>query len=123
MYKKEKKTVEKVTEEIINIGVNDREITLFEGQYEVKNGMAYNSYVILDEQVVVMDTVDPRATQEWLQNLEEAVGTRAVDYLVIQHMDRYGAGPRRQYYAANTALPSDENCWKCKDISDASTVF
>lgn len=87
MYKKEKKTVEKVTEEIINIGVNDREITLFEGQYEVKNGMAYNSYVILDEQVVVMDTVDPRATQEWLQNLEEAVGARAVDYLVIQHME------------------------------------
>ncbi len=74
--------MEKVTEEIINIGVNDREITLFEGQYEVKNGMAYNSYVILDEQVVVMDTVDPRATQEWLQNLEEAV-----DYLVIQHME------------------------------------
>ena len=87
MYKKEKRTVEKVTEEIINIGVNDREITLFEGQYEVKNGMAYNSYVILDEQVVVMDTVDPRATQEWLQNLEEAVGARAVDYLVIQHME------------------------------------
>ena len=79
--------MEKVTEEIINIGVNDREITLFEGQYEVKNGMAYNSYVILDEQVVVMDTVDPRATQEWLQNLEEAVGARAVDYLVIQHME------------------------------------
>lgn len=79
--------MEKVTEEIINIGVNDREITLFEGQYEVKNGMAYNSYVILDKQVVVMDTVDPRATQEWLQNLEEAVGTRAVDYLVIQHME------------------------------------
>ena len=79
--------MEKVTEDIINIGVNDRELTLFEGQYEVKNGMAYNSYVILDEQVVVMDTVDPRATQEWLQNLEEAVGTRAVDYLVIQHME------------------------------------
>lgn len=79
--------MEKITEEIVNIGVNDRDITLFEGQYEVKKGMAYNSYVILDEQVVVMDTVDPRATQEWLQNLEEAVGTRAVDYLVIQHME------------------------------------
>ncbi len=84
---KEIKTVEKITEDIINIGVNDRTITLFEGQYEVKNGMAYNSYVILDEQVVVMDTVDPRATQEWLKNLEEAVGTRKVDYLVIQHME------------------------------------
>ncbi len=79
--------MEKVTEDIINIGVNDRTITLFEGQYEVKNGMAYNSYVILDEQVVVMDTVDPRAIQEWLKNLDEAVGTRRVDYLVIQHME------------------------------------
>ena len=79
--------MEKVTEEIINIGVNDREITLFEGQYEVKNGMAYNSYVILDEQVVVMDTVDRRATAEWMKNLEEALGTRKVDYLVIQHME------------------------------------
>ena len=79
--------MEKVTEDIINIGVNDRELTLFEGQYEVKNGMAYNSYVILYEQVVVMDTVDPRATKEWLQNLEEAVGSRPVDYLVIQHME------------------------------------
>jgi len=79
--------VEKITEDIINIGVNDRAITLFEGQYEVENGMSYNSYIILDEQVVVMDTVDPRATQEWLKNLEEAVGTRTVDYLVIQHME------------------------------------
>lgn len=79
--------MEKVTEDIINIGVNDTTLTLFEGQYEVKNGMAYNSYIILDEQVVVMDTVDPRATQEWLKNLEEAVGTRNVDYLVIQHME------------------------------------
>lgn len=79
--------MEKVTEDIINIGVNDRTITLFEGQYEVKNGMAYNSYIILDEQVVVMDTVDPRATQEWLKNLDEAVGTRNVNYLVIQHME------------------------------------
>ncbi len=84
---KEQKRMEKVTEDIKNIGVNDRELTLFEGQYEVKKGMAYNSYVILDEQVVVMDTVDPRATAEWLKNLEEALGTRKVDYLVIQHME------------------------------------
>ncbi|MEZ3445028.1 MAG: FprA family A-type flavoprotein [Lachnospiraceae bacterium] len=79
--------MEKVTEGIYNIGVNDREITLFEGQYEVEKGMAYNSYVILDEQVVVMDTVDPRATEEWLKNLDEALGSRKVDYLVIQHME------------------------------------
>ena len=79
--------MEKVTDGIYNIGVNDREITLFEGQYEVEKGMAYNSYVILDEQVVVMDTVDPRATEEWLKNLDEALGSRKVDYLVIQHME------------------------------------
>jgi len=79
--------VEKITEEIVNIGVNDRDITLFEGQYEVKKGMAYNSYVILDEQVVVMDTVDPHVTAEWLKNMEEALGSRKVDYLVIQHME------------------------------------
>ena len=79
--------MEKVTEDIINVGVNDREITLFEGQYKVEKGMAYNSYIILDEQVVVMDTVDPSVTAEWLNNLEKALGTRKADYLVIQHME------------------------------------
>ncbi len=77
--------MENVTKDIINIGVNDRDITLFEGQYAVEKGMAYNSYLILDEKTAVMDTVDKRATQEWLSNLDEALGTTAVDYLVIQH--------------------------------------
>ena len=79
--------MEKVTNEIFNVGVNDREITLFEGQYKLEKGMAYNSYVILDEKIAVMDTVDKRATDEWLKNLKEALGGRAVDYLVIQHME------------------------------------
>ncbi|MDE6915486.1 MAG: FprA family A-type flavoprotein [Lachnospiraceae bacterium] len=79
--------MEKVTEDILNIGVNDREITLFESQYEVNNGMAYNSYVILDEQTAVMDTVDPRAEQEWMRGLGEVLGERKVDYLIIQHME------------------------------------
>lgn len=79
--------MENVTKDIINIGVNDRDITLFEGQYAVEKGMAYNSYLILDEKTAVMDTVDKRATQEWLSNLDEALGTTAVDYLVIQHME------------------------------------
>lgn len=79
--------MENVTQDIINIGVNDRDITLFEGQYKVENGMAYNSYVILDEKIAVMDTVDPRATGEWLRNLKEALGDRKADYLVIQHME------------------------------------
>ncbi len=80
-------TMENVTKDIVNIGVNDRDITLFEGQYEVEKGMAYNSYLILDEQTAVMDTVDKRATKEWLANLDAALGARAVDYLVIQHME------------------------------------
>ena len=77
----------KGTQNIVNIGVNDREITLFEGQYALEKGMAYNSYVILDEKVAVMDTVDPRVTEEWLDNLEEALGARKADYLIIQHME------------------------------------
>lgn len=79
--------MENVTKEIINVGVNDRDITLFEGQYEVENGMAYNSYVILDEKTAVLDTVDKRVTSEWLSNLDEALGGRTVDYLVIQHIE------------------------------------
>lgn len=79
--------MENVTSSIVNIGVNDRDITLFEGQYAVANGMAYNSYLIMDEKTAVLDTVDPRATEEWLKNLGEALGGRKVDYLVIQHME------------------------------------
>lgn len=79
--------MEAVTKDIVNVGVNDRDITLFESQYEVENGMAYNSYVILDEKVAVMDTVDKRATCEWLSRLDEALNGRKVDYLVIQHME------------------------------------
>lgn len=79
--------MENVTKGIVNIGVNDRDITLFEGQYEVANGMAYNSYLIMDEKTAVLDTVDHRVTDEWLKNLDEALGGRKVDYLVIQHME------------------------------------
>lgn len=79
--------MEKVTESIINVGVNDREITLFEGQYKIRNGMAYNSYLILDEKTAVMDTVDHRVQDDWLSHLTEALNGREVDYLVIQHME------------------------------------
>lgn len=77
----------KITEDIIYIGVNDREIDLFEGQYVVPNGMCYNSYIIKDEKIAVMDTVDARFTQEWLKNIETALNGRKPDYLVIQHME------------------------------------
>ena len=73
----------KVTEDIIYVGVNDHEVDLFEGQYDVPNGMAYNSYVVLDEKVAVFDTVDAHFKDEWLANLEEAFEGRTPDYLSI----------------------------------------
>ena len=77
----------KITNDIKYVGVNDHEIDLFEGQYVVENGMAYNSYVITDEKIAVMDTVDARFTHEWLDNIENIIGSRQPDYLVIQHME------------------------------------
>ena len=77
----------KITEDIRYIGVNDREVDLFEGQYVVENGMAYNSYVITDEKIAVMDTVDARFGGEWLNNLKEVIGDKTPDYLVVQHME------------------------------------
>ena len=77
----------KITNDIRYVGVNDRQIDLFEGQYAVPNGMAYNSYVILDEKIAVMDTVDRRFTHEWLDNLEKTLGSRKPDYLIVQHME------------------------------------
>lgn len=77
----------KISDNIIYIGVNDHKIDLFEGQYAVPNGMAYNSYVILDEKIAVMDTVDANFTNEWLENLHNALNGREPDYLVIQHME------------------------------------
>ncbi|MDD6284285.1 MAG: flavin reductase [Firmicutes bacterium] len=76
-----------ITNDIRYVGVNDREIELFEGQYVVPNGMAYNSYVILDDKIAVMDTVDGRFTHEWLDNLSAALGDRQPDYLIVQHME------------------------------------
>lgn len=76
-----------ITDDIRYVGVNDHEIDLFEGQYVVPNGMAYNSYVILDEKIAVMDTVDIRFTHEWLDNLSEVLGDRKPDYLIVQHME------------------------------------
>ena len=76
-----------ITNDIRYIGVNDRNIDLFEGQYVVPNGMAYNSYVILDEKIAVMDTVDANFKDEWLSNLEAALDGRKPDYLIVQHME------------------------------------
>lgn len=76
-----------ITKDIKYIGVNDHDIDLFEGHYIVENGMAYNSYVILDEKIAVMDTVDTHFTEEWLTNLKAALNGRKPDYLIVQHME------------------------------------
>ena len=77
----------KITNDIKYVGVNDHQVDLFEGQYVVENGMAYNSYVILDEKVAIMDTVDAHFTHEWLDNIENVLGDRQPDYLIVQHME------------------------------------
>ncbi len=79
--------IRNVTKDIVYVGVNDHSVDLFEGQYVVPNGMAYNSYVVLDEKVAVFDTVDSHFTHEWLDNVAEALGGRRPDYLIVQHME------------------------------------
>ena len=77
----------KISDSIIYVGASDKTIDLFESQYVVSNGMAYNSYVILDDKVAVMDTVDERVSDKWFENLENSLNGRKVDYLVVQHME------------------------------------
>ena len=77
----------KITNDIYYIGVNDHDIDLFEGQYDVPNGMAYNSYIISDEKTAIFDTVDGNFTDQWLGNIAEVLGDRKPDYLIVQHME------------------------------------
>ena len=81
-----------ITKDIVYLGVNDYAVDLFESQYSVPNGMAYNSYLIMDDQTVVMDTVDAHFTDEWITKIAAALGDRAPDYLVVQHMEPDHAG-------------------------------
>ena len=77
----------KITNEIYYIGVNDHQLDLFEGQYDVPNGMAYNSYIVFDEKIAIFDTVEAKFTDEWLGNIKEVIADRAPDYLIVQHME------------------------------------
>lgn len=77
----------KISDSIFYVGVNDHEVDLFEGQYDVPNGMAYNSYVIVDDKIAVMDTVDGNFGKEWLSNIRSVLGDKKPDYLIIQHME------------------------------------
>ena len=80
-------TIVYISKDVVYIGVNDKQLDLFEGQYSVPNGMAYNSYVILDEKTAVLDSVDGNFAQEWLKNLEEILQGKTPEYLIVQHME------------------------------------
>ena len=104
-----------ITNDIRYVGVNDHEIDLFEGQYIVPNGMSYNSYVILDEKIAVMDAVDANFVDEWLDNIRRELKGRKPDYLVVQHMepdhsagidDFLAAFPEAQVVSFSTTLPT-----------------
>lgn len=90
----------KITNDIIYIGVNDHDIDLFEGQYVVPNGMAYNSYVVIDDKVAVIDTVDRHFGEQWLNNLKNALDGRQPDYLIVQHMEPDHSGSIDDFVAA-----------------------
>ena len=79
--------MKKLTNELYYVGVSDNSIDLFEGQYPVPNGMAYNSYIIVDEKVAIFDSVDAVCFDKWLKNIKEVLGDRKPDYLVIHHME------------------------------------
>ena len=92
--------MEKITDSILAVGVNDHQVDLFEGQYVVPHGMAYNSYAVVDDKIAVMDTVDAHFTQEWLDNLSQALTGRKPDYLVVQHMEPDHSGSIAAFMAA-----------------------
>ena len=76
-----------ISNDILYVGINDREIDLFEGQYKVPNGISYNSYCIIDKKIAILDTVDSRFTHEWLDNIQHVLGDRKPDYLIVLHME------------------------------------
>ena len=120
----------KITNDILYVGVNDHQVDLFEGQYVVPNGMAYNSYVILDEKIAVMDTVDANFGDEWLANIEKVLEGKTPDYLIVQHMEpdhsanimrfaqRY---PQATIVSSAKAFPMMKNFFGC-DFADRRLV-
>ena len=121
----------KITDTIKYVGVNDHRIDLFEGQYKVPNGMSYNSYVILDEKIAVMDTVDANFTHEWLDNIQKVLGDRKPDYLIVQHMEPDHAAnienfvkayPEVTVVANTKTFTMMENFFRNMDLGDRKLV-
>ena len=100
----------RITDDILYVGVNDHNIDLFEGQYIVPNGMAYNSYVINDEKIAVMDTVDAAFGDEWLKNIADVLNGATPDH------SAHGAGSFSKYSEISGSISEYKGGWKCKDI-------
>lgn len=116
----------KISEDVFYVGVNDTTLDLFESQYRIPDGVTYNSYVIKDSKIAVMDTVDNRATDAWFDNLEEAFGGKAPD--PVESPGRcscfaFRAGPCRKYPEISGKVSGNGCCGKCKNSSHAATVF
>lgn len=109
-----------ITKDILYVGVNDHEVDLFEGQYTVPNGMAYNSYLIQDEKVAVMDSVDAHCTDAWLTNIAAVLGGRAPDYLIVQHMEPDHSG---SIFAFAQAYPNTRIVASAKAVSMMQQFF
>ena len=108
----------KFSDSVKYIGVDDTTIDLFESQYVVPKGVSYNSYVILDDKVALMDTVDKRGMEQWEKNLTAALdGRRLFDHTA------FGAGSCRKHCAFGRIIPGGNFSWKCENVPDASTVF
>ena len=102
-----------ITDSIFYVGVNDHQVDLFEGQYDVPNGMAYNSYVIMDEKIAVMDTVDIHFTEEWLGNVAKVSGWKEAR---LSGSTAYGARSCSEYLQFHESISGDYRCSKCEDF-------
>lgn len=109
-----------ISDSILYVGVNDRDIDLFEGQYVVPEGVSYNSYLIMDEKIALMDTVDARKSEEWLANIKVILGTRQPDYLVVSHMEPDHAG---SIAAATEAFPDMQLVGNAKTFAFMGQFF
>ena len=109
-----------IAEDIKYVGVNDHEIDLFEGQYVVPEGMAYNSYVILDEKTAVFDTVGENFVEEWLGNVNNALGEKKADYLIIQHMEPDHSSGIESFMLAH---PGDDDRRYGEGLCDDAAIF
>ena len=109
-----------ISDAVKYIGADDKDLDLFESQYIVPNGVSYNSYVILDEKIAVMDTIDTRKTDEWKENLERVLDGRTPDYLVVSHLEPDHAGSIKEFA---DKYPEAKIVARCKSYCNASTVL